>query len=207
MALFRLGSPEAPPVIKGDGVFLRPPAMADFPQWAALRSASRDFLVPWEPIWPADDLTRAAFRRRLKRQEEELARDETYPFFVFRERDRVLTGGLTLGHIRRGVAQTGTLGYWSGEAHAGKGHMSRAVRAACRFAFGNLGLHRVEAACLLHNEPSMRLLERCGFKYEGQARSYLRINGIWQDHRLYALLDSDEIPPPAPRPHPWDRAQ
>lgn len=196
MALFRLGAPESSPVINGEGVFLRPPTMSDFPQWSALRAASREFLTPWEPIWPADDLTRSAFRRRLKRQEEEMARDETYPFFVFRASDRTLTGGLTLGHIRRGVAQTGTLGYWSGEAFAGKGYMSRAVRAVCGFAFTRMGLHRVEAACLLHNEASIRLLVRCGFKYEGRARAYLRINGVWQDHSLYALLDSDDIPPP-----------
>lgn len=200
MALFRLGSSQEPShSIRGEGVYLRPPVMSDFPAWAALRGQSRDFLVPWEPIWPADDLTRAAFRRRIKRQEEEMARDETYPFFVFREEDQTLTGGLTLGHIRRGVAQTGTLGYWSGQPYAGKGYMARAVRAVSRFAFAGLGLHRVEAACLLHNEPSKRLLLRCGFKYEGRARSYLRINGVWQDHELFALLDSDEIPPPGPR--------
>ena len=107
-----------------------------------------------------------------------------------------MTGGITLGHIRRGVAQTGTLGYWAGEPFAGKGLMSRGVRALCRFAFAGLGLHRVEAACLLHNDASARLLQRCGFKHEGKARAYLRINGIWQDHQLFALLDSDEIPPP-----------
>lgn len=177
-------------------MYLRPPVMADFPAWAQLRAASREFLVPWEPIWPADDLTRAAFRRRIKRQEEEMARDETYPFFVFRADDNALIGGITLGHIRRGVAQTGTLGYWAGQSFAGKGYMSRSVRALCRFAFAGLSLHRVEAACLLHNEASARLLTRCGFSCEGKARAYLRINGIWQDHRLFALLDSDEIPSP-----------
>ncbi len=196
MALFRIGnSHETAPLVRSDGIYLRPPLMSDFIAWAHLRAQSREFLVPWEPSWPPDDLTRAAYRRRLKRQEEEMARDETYPLFVFRESDETLVAGLTIGHIRRGVAQAGTLGYWTGEPYAGKGYMSRAVRAACRFAFGNLALHRVEAACLLHNEASMRVLERCGFKYEGQARAYLRINGIWQDHRLFALLENDEIPP------------
>lgn len=197
MALFRLGPPDAPShFIRGEGVYLRAPQVSDFTAWAALRSDSRAFLTPWEPIWPADDLTRAAFRRRVKRQSDEMARDETYPFFVFRESDQALTGGITLGHIRRGVAQTGTLGYWSGESFAGRGYMGRAVRALSRFAFSGLGLHRIEAACLIHNEPSKRLLQRCGFRYEGRARSYLRINGVWQDHELFALLDSDEIPPP-----------
>jgi ribosomal-protein-alanine N-acetyltransferase len=72
--------------------------------------------------------------------------------------------------------------------------MSRAVRAATGFAFATLRLHRIEAACLPHNEASTRLLERNGFKKEGYARAYLRINGIWQDHLLFALLESDPVP-------------
>ncbi len=197
MALFRISKAfSADRHIRGDGIFLRPPAASDFRQWTALRDASRTFLTPWEPLWPADDLTRTAFRRRLRRQEEEIERDETYPFFIFRADDEQLLGGLTLGQIRRGVAQTGTLGYWMGEDFAGKGYMSRAVRAVCRYGFSTLQLHRIEAACLLHNEASRRVLESCGFKQEGHARAYLRINGQWQDHILFALLDSDPVPPP-----------
>lgn len=195
MALFRLGPPSEPHhAIRGDGVFLRPLESRDYAAWAELREASRAFLTPWEPTWPADDLTRAAFRRRLRRHAEEMDRDEAYPFIIFRERDDAMVGGLTLGQVRRGVAQTVTLGYWMGAPYAGQGYMSRAVRAAASYAFANLRFHRIEAACLPHNERSMRLLERNGFRREGVARSYLRINGIWQDHILFARLDSDPAP-------------
>ena len=196
MALFRIHKalPESS-LIRGDGVYLRPPAMHDFREWASLREESRDFLTPWEPLWLSDDLTRTAFRRRLRRQDDEIERDETYPFFLFREADDALLGGLTLGQIRRGVAQTATLGYWMGQPYAGKGHMSRAVRATCRHGFSALRLHRIEAACLLHNSPSRMVLESCGFKHEGHARAYLRINGQWQDHILFALLDNDPVGP------------
>jgi ribosomal-protein-alanine N-acetyltransferase len=194
MALFRIGVVnDAANFIRGDGVYLRPGEMRDHAEWAALRETSRTFLTPWEPIWPADDLTRAAFRRRVKRHAEEIERDEAYPFLIFRETDDVLLGGLTLGQVRRGVAQASTLGYWMGERHSGKGYMSRAVRATVAFAFATLRLHRIEAACLPHNNASVRLLERIGFKREGYARSYLRINGIWQDHVLYALIETDPI--------------
>lgn len=194
MALFRIGvAHDAANFIRGDGVYLRPGEMRDYAEWAALREASRAFLTPWEPIWPADDLTRAAFRRRLKRYAEEIERDEAYPFLIFREADNILLGGLTLGQVRRGVAQAATLGYWMGEENSGKGYMSRAVRAAVAFSFATLRLHRIEAACLPHNTASVRLLERIGFKREGYARSYLRINGIWQDHLLYALIETDPI--------------
>ena len=196
MALFRLGnSTDNANFVRGDGVYLRPGEMRDFEAWAALRERSRDFLVPWEPTWPADDLTRASFRRRLRRHSEEIDRDEAYPFFLFRQADDVLIGGLTLGQVRRGVAQAATLGYWMGEPHAGKGFMSRAVRAAIGFAFATLRLHRVEAACLPHNDASVQLLEGIGFAREGYARAYLRINGAWQDHLLFALVETDRINP------------
>jgi ribosomal-protein-alanine N-acetyltransferase len=200
LALFRLGpSSDNATFIRGEGVYLRPPEMHDFDAWAGLRERSRGFLTPWEPTWPGDDLTRTAFRRRLRRQAQEIENDEGYPFLIFREGDDVLLGGLTLGQIRRGVAQGTTLGYWMGAPHAGKGFMSRAVRAAVAFAFATLRLHRIEAACLPNNGPSIQLLERCGFKREGLARAYLRINGIWQDHLLYALLESDPVALRLPR--------
>ena len=197
MALFRLGFPnEATTLVRGDGVFMRPAEMRDFEQWSALRERSRLFLTPWEPIWPADDLTRASFRRRLRAHAEEMENDEAYPLLIFRE-DETLVGGLTVGQIRRGVSQTGTLGYWMGDGFAGRGYMSRAVRAAAHFTFGSLRLHRLEAACLQHNLASMRVLERVGFRREGFARSYLRINGRWQDHVLYGLIETDPITSPA----------
>jgi ribosomal-protein-alanine N-acetyltransferase len=195
MALFRTVSFTEPvPAITGDGVVLRAPQPADFVEWAELREASRSFLVPWEPTWPADDLTRGAFRRRLRRYAEDQRADLAYPFFLFRQPDNVLVGGLTLGNIRRGVAQAGSLGYWMGAPFAGQGYMSAAVRSVIGFAFGGLRLHRIEAACIPGNAASIRLLEKCGFTREGYARQYLCINGVWQDHLLFSRLRDDPTP-------------
>ena len=192
MALFRLSKIAEPePLLRGDGIYLRPAVSGDFAAWVRLRSESREFLTPWEPIWPEDDLTRAAFRRRLRRQSDEMARDESFSFLIFDAGADTLLGGLTLGGIRRGVAQSGTLGYWMGAPHAGKGRMTRAVASAVRFGFSTLRLHRVEAACLPENTASQTLLERNGFQREGLARSYLRINGAWRDHLLYALIEPE----------------
>jgi len=192
MALFR-SSPEAEafPVIHGEGVMLRAPQMTDFPAWSALRQSSRDFLTPWEPIWPADDLTRPSFRRRLKRYAEDLRADQGYPFLLFRAEQKVLLGGLTLSNIRRGVAQAASLGYWIGAPFVRQGYMTAAVRALIPFTFEVLKLHRLEAACIPSNTGSIRLLERTGFQREGLARKYLCINGTWQDHLLYARLKDD----------------
>ena len=86
MAFFRnVAYSEQPPLIEGQGVFLRAPHMNDFTEWAALREASRNFLAPWEPTWPHDDLTRAAFRRRLKRYADDVRADQAYAFFIFNQ--------------------------------------------------------------------------------------------------------------------------
>ena len=192
MALFRtVTSNEVLPSIAGAGVQLRVPQSGDFAEWAALREQSRAFLVPWEPVWPADDLSRGAFRRRLKRYAEDLRNDLAYAFLIFRSDDNTLVGGLTLANIRRGVAQAGSIGYWVGAPFARKGYMTAAMGALIPFCFGTLRLHRLEAACIPGNAASIRLLEKTGFQREGYARSYLCINGIWQDHLLYARLKDD----------------
>ncbi len=195
MAFFRTVSlSDLMPAIAGEGVVLRAPQMTDFAAWAALRAASRDFLTPWEPTWPADDLTRTSFRRRIKRYSEDQRSDLAYAFFLFRKHDDLLVGGLTLANIRRGCAQAGSLGYWMGAAHARQGYMTAAVNAVIPFAFGTLRLHRVEAACIPANVASIRLLEKTGFRREGFARQYLCIDGVWQDHLLYGRLKDDPQP-------------
>jgi ribosomal-protein-alanine N-acetyltransferase len=192
MAFFRtVAFAETLPTIEGQGVTLRLPQMVEFEEWAALRTASRDFLTPWEPSWPADDLTRAAFRRRLKRYAEDWRTDQSYAFFIFRKQDNLLLGGLTLANVRRGVAQAGSIGYWLGMPFARNGYMTAAVKGVLPFCFETLRLHRVEAACIPTNTASIRLLERCGFLREGYARQYLCINGVWQDHLLFARLKDD----------------
>jgi ribosomal-protein-alanine N-acetyltransferase len=196
MAFFRTVSlSDLMPAVAGEGVLLRAPQMSDFVEWAALREASRGFLTPWEPTWPADDLTRTSFRRRIKRYSEDQRSDLAYAFFVFRKHDDALVGGLTLANIRRGCAQAGSLGYWMGAAYARQGLMTAAVNAVIPFAFGTLRLHRIEAACIPANVASVRLLEKTGFRREGFARQYLCIDGLWQDHLLFARLRDDPEPP------------
>jgi [ribosomal protein S5]-alanine N-acetyltransferase len=179
------------PVLHGDGVFLRYPQMSDYAAWAALRSASREFLAPWEPTWAPDELSRAAFRRRIRRYQREIRSDLGYPFFLFRRDDNLLMGGCTLSNVRRGVTQSAAIGYWIGERYARKGHMRAALNAMLPFVFQVLALHRLEAACIPENEASRALLLKAGFREEGRARRYLQINGEWRDHVLYALLEDD----------------
>jgi ribosomal-protein-alanine N-acetyltransferase len=179
------------PILRAEGIYLRIPTMQDHAAWVALRQESRAFLKPWEPTWPRDDFEKTSFRRRIKRYVADVRADHGYPFFIFEAVEHTLLGGLTLSNVRRGVTQSATLGYWMGERNAGKGAMTRAVVAVLEFAFRSLKLHRIEAACIPSNAASIRLLEKVGFGREGYARSYLCIDGTWQDHLLFALVSDD----------------
>jgi ribosomal-protein-alanine N-acetyltransferase len=173
--------------IDGEGVFLRAPEPRDYQEWAELRDASRAFLTPWEPTWSIDETSRPSFRYKLRRYAEDARDDKAYAFFVLREGDQALVGGVTLSNVRRGVAQAVSLGYWSGQAYAGNGYITAAVKAVVGFAFDDLDLHRVEAACQPDNLASRRVLEKAGFVEEGAARAYLKINGAWRDHVLFGI--------------------
>ncbi len=178
-----------PPIrITGDIVELRAPDRSHYAAWARLREVSEEFLKPWEPSWPQDDLTATAYRRRLRFYGRAMRNDEAYPFFLFRREDEALLGGCTLSNVRRGVAQMATVGYWIGAPYARQGYMTAALRMLVAFVFDELRLHRIEAACLPENEASQRLLKRIGFREEGRAYGYLRIGGRWRDHVLFAML-------------------
>jgi ribosomal-protein-alanine N-acetyltransferase len=182
---------DAGPVVRGDKGLMRPPQMSDYADWASLRGASDAFLRPWEPEWAPDELSRSAFRRRLRYYQRDMREGLGYAFLIFRNGDSKLVGGITLSNARRGVSQSLSVGYWIGEAYSQQGLMTSALTAIIPFVFSTLGFHRLEAACLPSNAPSRRLLENCGFQYEGLARQYLRINGNWQDHLLYAVIEDD----------------
>lgn len=180
--------------IDGPQVFIRPPERRDEPEWVEIRHVSRGFLVPWEPAWPSDAATPTAFRRRHRRFCDEWHAKTGYAFFIFEQDSGHLAGGITLSNVRRGVSQSGSIGYWMGKNHAGRGYMSEAVALVLSFAFDTLGLNRVEAACLPHNTASRRLLIKLGFCEEGLARRYLCIDGRWQDHVTHAILRGDPRP-------------
>lgn len=177
--------------IETERLTLRQPVMGDYPVWANLRQESAGFLIPWEPIWAQDHLTRKGFSNRVYWAQRAIARGHAVPLMLIRREDQMLVGAITLDNIRRGPAQSGTLGYWVGEPYARHGYMREALEAMVHYAFQRLDLSRLEAACLPENAASRGLLEKCGFKYEGVAQSYLQIDGRWRTHVLYAALRGD----------------
>jgi ribosomal-protein-alanine N-acetyltransferase len=176
------------PVLEGPNVVLRAPRSVDYVAWRDLRRESREFLKPFEPRWTEADLSRRAFGARVWRGRDEAKRGTDFSFLIFEKAGgERLVGGMTVSNIRRRAAQYANLGYWMGEAFAGRGLMTEAVGVMLPFYFGSLGLHRLHAACLPHNVASRRVLEKNGFREEGYALNYLQIDGKWADHVLFAL--------------------
>ena len=177
--------------VETERMTLRPPIHSDFRAWSALRSESIEYLTPWEPSWAEDHLSRKAFSNRVYWAQRSVSGGTALPLFLIRREDDRLLGAITLDNIRRGPAQAGTLGYWTGQPYARQGYMREAIKALVHYAFTQLDLSRIEAACLPENTASRGLLETSGFKYEGVAQSYLQIDGRWRTHVLYAALRSD----------------
>ena len=179
------------PRIETERLTLRLPAHSDWRAWAALREASAAHLTPWEPVWAHDHLTRKAFTNRVYWAMRAETQGAALPLLLIRRDDQALMGAVTLDNIRRGPVQAGTIGYWIGASFARKGFMREAVAALVHHAFTALDLSRMESACLPENAASRGVLEKCGFKYEGVAQSYLQINGRWRNDVLYANLRHD----------------
>lgn len=177
--------------IETDRLSLRPPQHTDFAAWSDLRRRSAAFLQPWEPTWADDHLSRKSFTNRVYWAQRSVRNETALPLFMIMRGSGELVGAITLDNIRRGPAQSATLGYWIGESHARRGYMREAIEGLVHHAFHRQDLSRVEAACLPENAASRGVLEVTGFKYEGVAQSYLQIAGRWRNHVLYANLRSD----------------
>ncbi|MGP3698708.1 GNAT family N-acetyltransferase [Rhodobacter sp. NSM] len=177
--------------IETERMTLRLPQHSDWRDWAALRAESATFLTPWEPVWSSDHLSRKAFTNRVYWATRAESQGTALPLLLIRREDQALLGAITLDNIRRGPAQSGTLGYWVGRPHARQGYMREAIQGLVHHAFTLMDMSRIEAACLPENAASRGVLETCGFKYEGVAQSYLQIAGRWRNHVLYANLRGD----------------
>lgn len=170
---------------------LRAMRAVDATEWISVRTSSRAFLEPWEPLWGEDALMLAGFERRLRMIEDEWLAHRGYGMLLFHCQPRQrLIGGISLSQVRRGVAQAASMGYWMAASDAGQGHMRAALPAVLDFSFGPLRLHRVEAACMPENDRSRRLLAGTGFRLEGHAERYLKIQNQWRDHLLFGI---DEV--------------
>ena len=171
---------------------IRPTEPADAREQLALRIANRDHTGPWDPVRDESFYSEAGQRLELDLDQRSWSSGTAHAFAVLdmSDHDRLI-GRVALSNVVRGPWQNATLGYWIDANVIGRGHATRAVRLACRFAFEHAGLHRVQPAIIPRNIRSVRVAEKVGFRLEGRALRYLRINGVWEDHDVYALTLED----------------
>ncbi|MEP6342349.1 MAG: GNAT family protein [Maricaulaceae bacterium] len=176
---------------RGGALTLRHPRWADYEAWSNLRENSREHLSPWEPSWNPDHLLRRNYKHRLSVLKKQVTNGEGAFFHIFRSPGEHLIGAVNVMRIQRSAAQSAQLGYWLGKGFSGQGHGRAAIGRVCEYCYNDLGLHRLEAAVRSENNRSISLLKALNFHEEGVARGYLKIDGQWHDHIIYARLSSD----------------
>lgn len=179
-----------PPLrLRGARVTMRPLEPSDYDAWSEVRLRNAAWLEPWEPQRlegapdPARD--RQAFERRCAARDRERQMGTAYALGLYV--DGTLAGEVNLSNVARGAMQSGTIGYWIDRDRAGRGYVAEGVVVVARFAFEDLGLHRVEVCVIPRNHNSRRVMEKLGFRQEGLAERFLEINGTWEDHLRFGF--------------------
>lgn len=178
----------------GRRVVLRPIESRDFEQWREVRRHNADWLTKWEPKripGQADVIESSeAFAARCSARAREWQLGTGYGFGIFML-DGSLVGEINLSSVQRGPFQNAYVGYWIDQRHAGAGYTPEAAVVACRYAFEEIGLHRLQIAIIPRNGASRRVVEKLALREEGVALRYLEINGIWEDHVRYAITSEE----------------
>ncbi len=164
--------------------------MDDAAELATVLRTEREFMAPWEPLRDEEFYTVAAQEARVRLLLQDHEQGRALPLVIVDDVGATV-GQATLSGIVRGPFLSADLGYWVRQSCNGRGFATRAVREALDVAFGELGLHRVQAGTLPNNAASQRVLAKNGFVQYGFAPRYLSIAGRWQDHVLYQRLSDD----------------
>jgi [ribosomal protein S5]-alanine N-acetyltransferase len=179
-------------LIDTDRLIIRLAEPAEVSEIVRYYRENHDHLQPYSPTFDGEQVDEAAWREQVIDRHLELSRHESFRAFIFlRGSPRRIAGNINLTQVVRGAFQSCVLGYNLEAGAQGNGYMTEAVRATVKFAFSEWKLHRVAASYMPRNARSGAVLERCGFRVEGTAPAYLRINGRWEDHVLTAIINSD----------------
>ena len=175
--------------LRGRRLSLRPLVTGDFEAWREVRRRNVDWLTKWEPRqpegYPNDTVDRVAFGARCGAREREWQLGTGYGFGIFVSGR--FSGEMNISGVQRGPFQNAYVGYWIDEAQAGNGYVPEALVVAARFAFEDVGLHRLQVAIIPRNQASRRVAEKLNLRDEGVAVRYLAINGVWEDHIRFAI--------------------
>jgi ribosomal-protein-alanine N-acetyltransferase len=178
------------PTLRDGDIVIRPIRLKDARALERELLENRTWLRKWEatnPVGPMSFDVRASIRHLQSNARAGLG----LPFVI--EYRGELAGQLNVSSISYGSVSMATIGYWVSERFAGKGLTPTAVALATDHCFFTVGLHRMEICIRPENEPSLRVVEKLGFRYEGLRRRYIHINGDWRDHFCFALT-VEEVP-------------
>lgn len=168
-------------------IYIRRTELEDASMLLDLRVRNRAFLKPYEPNFSDAHYTLAGQQEILEKAQANWDTDAGYALGIFLARTHQLIGRVSLSNVVRGAWESCTMGYFLDEPFNGQGLMTEALFHAVQFAFGTIALHRIQAAVMPWNVGSIRVLEKVGFRYEGFAEHYLKLNGVWQDHNVYSI--------------------
>ncbi len=185
---------ETPTTLISERLLLKRYTLKDWQPWVEKRVLSRESVLPWEPFWADDVLTMQSFEKRVQFNQQSWDGGTGYFFLIWGRETNDLIGGISLSRVLRGAEQSATLGYWCSLDQQRQGFTYEAVIKVIEFAFGSLGLNRLQATCMPANTASNNLLRKAGFKEEGLLRDYLQIQGQWEDHLVFGLLKKDLFP-------------
>lgn len=175
--------------LQGRRVVLRPLAANDFRTWSEVRQRNAEWLTTWEPsrsdALPDPSTSRSAFNTRCQQRDRDRTSGTAYQFGLFI--DHQVAGEVNLNNVIRGAMQSGTIGYWIDQRHAGQAYVAEAVVVVMQFAFEQLQLHRLEVCIVPRNTRSIRIMKKLAIREEGVAQRYLEINGVWEDHVRFGI--------------------
>ena len=193
-----LGSAIWPVTLESGDLILRPIRYRDRTEWNSVRSRNAEWIGPWEATNPLPGSALPSYAGMVRSLNQQARQDTALPFVITERQGGLrsspaIVGQLTVSSIIWGSARMATLGYWVDQARAGRGIAPAAVAMATDHCFRVLGLHRMEINIRPENRPSLRVVQKLGFREEGLRKRYLHIAGEWADHLSFALT-AEEVP-------------
>ncbi|TVY04323.1 GNAT family N-acetyltransferase [Cohnella terricola] len=176
-------------MIKDNNIYIRPLNIEDSLEILRLETENREFFEMFSMTRSNDFYTMENQIKRITKNQESMLKDQEYNFGIFTNNIDKLIGTINLFQVIRGSLQNAFIGYFLDKSSNGKGYATESVKLVVDYAFNELMLHRIEAGVMLHNIASMRVLEKAGFHKEGIAQKNVKINGIWEDHQVLAIIN------------------
>ncbi|AIQ47711.1 alanine acetyltransferase [Paenibacillus sp. FSL R7-0273] len=179
-------------MLKGDNIFLRPLILPDAEELLLLQNKNRSFFSNYSTTRSANYWSLEAQQALIEKREQNKQKDIEYYFGIYDNNAHKLIGTISLFQVVRGDIQSAFIGYFLDQEQNGKGFATESVKLIVNYAFNTLHLHRIEAGVKPHNIGSMRVLEKAGFHKEGISVKNVKINGIWEDHQMLAIINPND---------------